>query len=122
MSFFIDPPLLFIVGLLIYFKCNQYARFTKVIISLVVVFIFVFNSVLLYLDIIPCFYPFICYNLNGSEFMFNSNITGICKQDVPLFIAVLLFALYPLWLYAGYASAKILSKNKSRILKNVKIE
>lgn len=122
MSFFIDPPLLFIVGFLLYLKCNKYTRLIKVIISLVVVFIFVFNSVLLYLDIIPCFYPFICDNLTGSEFMFNSNITGIYKQDVPLFIVVILFFLYPLWLYAGYTSAKILSKNKSRILKNVKIE
>ena len=113
MSFLIDPPLLFIVGLLQYSKYSQSTRFVKIVISLVAVFVFILNSLLLYMDIIPCFYPFICDNLTGSEFMFNSNITGIYKQDVPLFIVVILFALYPLWIYAGYACAKMFSKRTS---------
>lgn len=105
MSFLLDPPLLFIFGFLLSSVCSQSTISVKIILGLAVVLIFISVSLLLYLDVLPCFFPFICNNLSGSEFMFHSNITGVYKKDVPLVAVVLLFALYPLWIYAGYAFA-----------------
>ncbi|HEY9205537.1 MAG TPA: hypothetical protein VIO58_06405 [Candidatus Methanoperedens sp.] len=114
MSFLIDPPLLFISGFAIGSILDRLPQTTKMMLGLAVVLIFVSVSLLLYLDILPCFFPFICNNLSGSEFMFHSDIIGIYKKDVPSVAVVLLFALYPLWIYAGYTSAAI-SKHGSRI-------
>ncbi len=104
MSFLIDPPLLIILGILLYLAGVRYALTDgkKNAIGMLVVLLFISVSTLLYLDAIPCFFPFVCGNLSGSEFMFHSNITGIYKKDLPLVVVILLFALYPLWLYAGY--------------------
>ncbi len=104
MSFLIDPALLFIIGMAIYSAGRSLGRRVKIILGLIVVLVFVSVSLLLYLDILPCFFPFICNNLSGSEFMFHSDITGIYKKDVPLIVVIFLFALYPLWIYTGYAS------------------
>ena len=52
----------------------------------------------------------VCNNMSGSEFMFHSDITGIYKKDVPLLMVIVLFALYPVWIYLGYASALLLTK------------
>ncbi len=112
MSFLLDPPLLFIFGFLLSSVFNQSTRSVKIILGLVVVLAFVSISLLLYLDVLPCFFPFICNNLSSSEFMFHSNITGVYKKDVPLVAVVLLFALYPLWIYAGYAFAVRFSKDR----------
>ncbi len=104
MSFLIDPPLLIISGILLYLAGVRYALpdGKKNAIGMLVVLLFISVSTLLYLDAIPCFFPFVCGNLSGSEFMFHSDITGIYKEDVPLVVVILLFALYPLWLYSGY--------------------
>ncbi len=83
-------------------------------IGMLVVFLFISVSALLYLDTIQCSFPFVCGNLSGSEFMFHSDITGIYKEDVPLVVVILLFALYPLWLYSGYIiTRKFLEIQKS---------
>ncbi len=105
MSFLIDPPLLLISGIILYFAGNRFELTgeIKTAAGIIIVFLFISVSVLLYLDAITCFFPVICGNLSGSEFMFHSNITGIYKKDVPLIVVVTLFALYPLWLYSGYA-------------------
>ncbi|VVB95275.1 Uncharacterised protein [uncultured archaeon] len=110
MSFLLDPPLLFIAGFAICSFFGQSSRTVKIVLGLAVVLVFVSVSLLLYLDILPCFFPFICNNLSGSELMFHSNISGIYKKDVPQILVILLFALYPLWIYAGYAMAMRLSK------------
>ncbi len=108
MSFLIDPPLLIFSGFLLYLAGVRYELTggKKIAIGLLIVLLFFSVSALLYLDAIPCFFPFICGSLSGSEFMFHSGITGIYKKDVPLVVVMALFALYPLWLYAGYAIAK----------------
>ncbi len=74
---------------------------------------FIIFSTLLYADVIRCVFPFFS-NLTGSEFMFHTNITGISKSDVPLEIVIILFLLYPFWLYAGYASAWKIDRRKLR--------
>jgi hypothetical protein len=119
MSFIIDPPLLIISGFLLYLAGVRFAltERKKIAIGLLVVLLFISVSALLYLDAIPCFFPFICGNLSGSEFMFHSDITWIYKKDVPLVLVIALFALYPLWLYAGFAIAKIFSKQSKEMLR-----
>jgi hypothetical protein len=116
MSFLLDLPALFIMGFALYYLGNrcELTKLAKVIVGLFIVLPFVFVSLLLYLDVLPCFFPWICNNLTGSEFMFNSNYTGIYKKDVPLIVVILLFALYPPWYYLGYTSARRFFKHSSK--------
>jgi hypothetical protein len=113
MSFLLDPPTLFIIGILLYFIGNKYglARRLKITIGLFVVIIFISFSTLLYMDVFKCVFPIICNGLSGSEFMFHSDITGIYKKDVPLPVVIVLFALYPIFIYLGYAITQFLKAN-----------
>ncbi len=115
MSFIIDPPLLLLLGAGLRFAGTKYAPATekKVTVSIIIVLLFISVSTMLYLDALPCFFPFICGNLSGSEFMFHSDITGIYKKDVPLLFVIILFALYPLWFYSGYEIFRKISEGKS---------
>lgn len=114
MSFLLDPPALFILGALLYFMGNRLRleRLAKMTIGLLVVLIFIIFSIFLYLDIFRCVFPIICSGSSGSEFMFHSDITGIYKQDVPLLVVAFLFALYPIFIYFGYATAMVVSKRR----------
>lgn len=114
MSFLLDPPMLFIIGVLLYFLGNKlgFERLAKITIGVLVVLAFILFSLLLYTDIFRCVFPIVCNNMSGSEFMFHSDITGIHKQDVPLLVVIVLFALYPFWIYLGYAGALLLSKRR----------
>lgn len=120
MSFLLDPPALFIIGVLIYFLGNRLGleRLAKITIGLLVVVVFISFSILLYTDVFRCVFPIICNNLSSSEFMFHSDITGIYKKDVPLLIVIVLFLLYPVFIYLGYASALLISK-RGRFSKKV---
>jgi len=119
MSFIIDPPLLLLSGLAIYFlgKRMKWSRHAKIVVGLAVVLIFVIFSVFLYADIIRCTFPFFSH-MKGSEFMFHSDITHITKSMVPKIVVLFLFLLYPFWIIAGYAYPLILEKRK-RISKEV---
>ncbi len=114
MSFLLDPPVLFIIGAVLYFLGNKLGleRLAKMTIGLLVVVIFIIFSIFLYLDIFRCVFPIICSSSSGSEFMFHSDITGIYKQDVPLLVVAFLFAMYPLFIYFGYATALVISKRR----------
>lgn len=120
MSFLLDPPMLFAAGILLYFIGNKLGleRLAKMAIGLLIVLAFVAFSVLLYADVFRCVFPVVCNGMSGSEFMFHSNITGIYKKDVPLLIVIFLFALYPVWIYLGYASSLLLTK-RLRVSKEV---
>jgi uncharacterized protein (DUF362 family) len=113
MSFLIDPPLLLLFGLAIYLlgKRMQWSRHAKIVIGLIIALIFIIFSALLYTDIIRCTFPFFSH-LSGSEFMFHSNITHITKSMVPEIIVLFLFLLYPVWIFAGYASALLIEKRR----------
>ena len=106
MSFLIDPPLLFLSGLLIYFgaKRLEWDSRSKIAIGVAITLTFIIFSTLLYADVIRCVFPLFS-GMKGSDFMFHTNITEISKSEVPLEIVIILFLLYPFWLYAGYASA-----------------
>ncbi len=100
MSFFIDPPALFILGMFLYHVSRRYRwslRYT-VTVGAAVSTLFVGVSSLLYMDVIHWPLPY----SEGSVWMFHSNITGIDKADVPLLLVVTMFLLYPLWQCLGY--------------------
>jgi uncharacterized protein (DUF362 family) len=63
--------------------------------------LFVGISSMLYMDVIPWPLPY----SEGSVWMFHTNITGIDKTDVPFFLVVSMFLLYPLWHSLGYVIA-----------------
>lgn len=114
MSFLLDPPALFVLGVALYFigKRLKMERLAKITIGLLIVLSFILFSLFLYIDTFRCVFPVICNNMSGSEFMFHSDITGIYKKDVPLLVVIFLFILYPLWIYFGYAAALMLSKRR----------
>ena len=112
MSFFIDPPLLLLSGLFIFFagKRLEWNRHAKIVVGIIIVLAFVVYSSLLYADIFRFVFPFLG-GMKSSEFMFHTSYTGISKSDVPLILVVVLFFLYPFWIFAGYASALLISKH-----------
>lgn len=114
MSFLIDPPLLFIAGIALYFAGRTFGleRLTKITIALLIVFTFVSFSLLLYADVFRCTFPLVCSGQSGSKFMFHSDVTGIYKSDVPFPVVAVLFMLYPVWIYMGYALALMVSKRR----------
>lgn len=115
MSFLIDPPLLFLSGLAIFFLGQRldWNRQSKIVIALLIVLVFVVFSSLLYADLIRCVFPFFS-NMKGSEFMLHSNITGISKEQVPSFAVFLSFLLYPIWIFAGYVVPLLIQKRRRK--------
>lgn len=113
MSFLIDPPLLYLSGLAIFFLGTkaQWSRQAKIVIGLAISLVFIAFSTLLYADIIRCTFPLFS-GMKGSEFMFHTNITHIHSSDVPEIIVLFLFMLYPVWIFAGYATALLYQKRK----------
>lgn len=113
MSFLIDPPLLILSGLAIYFLGQrlEWSRQSKIVLGSGVAIVFVVFSALLYLDLIRCVFPLFS-GLKGSEFMLHTNLTGITKAEVPSIVVVLLFLLYPFWIFGGYSLALLVQKRR----------
>jgi len=113
MSFLIDPPLLILSGLFIYFGGRRlgWNRHAKIVVGVAIVLIFVIFSYLLYADVFRSVFPFFP-EARGSDFMFHSDATGITKDMVPIAVVVFLFILYPIWLFAGYAAALLITKRR----------
>jgi len=113
MSFLIDPPLLVLSGLFIYFGGRRlgWNRHAKIVVGVAIVLIFIIFSSLLYADVFRCVFPYFS-GMSGSDFMLHSNITKISRDKVPAIVVVLYFALYPVWLFAGYAAALLISKRR----------
>ncbi len=107
MSFLLDPPTLVILGVLLSIVEKRYHlgnRTLKIVGGVIVAVFWVFSSAL-YLDVIMWYIPGL-WNMEGSVWMFHSNITGILKAEVPLAVVVLMFLLYPAWLYTGFLAEK----------------
>jgi tetratricopeptide (TPR) repeat protein/uncharacterized protein (DUF362 family) len=125
-SFLIDPPMLFVIGAALYFagKKSGLERLAKITIGLVIVLAFISFSSLLYLDIFPWVQTNdqgVQTNNSSSAFMLHTNgpiiKTGISKDQFPtLFVAIIFLLVYPLALFAGYASALLFSKKRRRKL------
>ncbi|TRO48339.1 DUF362 domain-containing protein, partial [Candidatus Bathyarchaeota archaeon] len=69
--------------------------------ALVSIPLFIGVSSLLYLDVIHWPLPY----REGSVWMFHTLITGIDKADVPVYLVVAMFLLYPAWHALGYVFA-----------------
>ena len=113
MSFFIDPPLLFLCGLAIFLLGNKlnWNRHAKIVVGLFIVLVFIAYSSLLYADFVRFTIPFFA-NQTGSQFMFHTDITSIHKDQIPKLAVFFLFLLYPIWILAGYAVALLWDKRK----------
>jgi len=100
LSYFLDPPALFLLGVFVYYlgKRLGWSLRTTLILGLIIsIGPFMTGSTLLYLDVVDWPLP----PTQGSVWMFHTNITGIRKADVPLAVAVLMLLIYPLWLLFG---------------------
>jgi uncharacterized protein (DUF362 family) len=75
-------------------------RYT-VLIGVVISILFMGTSSMLYMDVIPWPLPY----MEGSIWMFHSNVTGINKADVSVSLVISMFLLYPLWHFFGYMIA-----------------
>jgi len=98
MSFLIDPPLLFVSGLLLGRFVPKGSLRRRIAVGILGVFYAV--SGLLYLDVLPWWDG--RRWTRGSAFMLNSGLNTRLKRraghDV---LAVVLFAAYPLWIWFG---------------------
>lgn len=112
MSFFLDPPALFLLGILLLLtkvKLKLTAQQTRLI-GFIITNLFVLVSVSLFLDMIDWPVNFFDWSspilqpLSGKEWMLHTDVTNI--TDIPAFLAVFLFVLYPLWIFLGYGIAR----------------
>ena len=137
MSFVFDLPALYVLGAALCFIGKKYEleRLTKITVGILIALTFILFSALLYADIFrfPMCNIFEIYNtpiipdMKGSEFIINwpvypilfnnsNNSNYISKDNFPLFFAIVLFLLYPVAIFLGYATALSYSKKQSRKL------
>lgn len=102
MSFLLDPPSLVLLGFLVGRFVHHSQMRLKIASGVVLIFIFV--SVLLYLDVIPWWFG---TWINGSDWMLNSGLgTHLEKQDGMDVLAGIMFAAYPLWMKLGLGAGR----------------
>ena len=104
MSYFLDPPALIILGIIVYYISKRLKwglRTTVVLMALVSLGFFMGGSALLYLDVLAWPLP----PTSGSVWMFHTDFTGIAISDVHVAISVFMLLLYPLWHLGGYLLA-----------------
>ncbi len=133
MSFIFDLPALFVLGVALYFVGRKYdlERLTKITIGILIALSFISISVLLYADIFrfPTISAIQINNLpiipdmTGSEFTINWPVYPfiinnpsqiISKNAFPLLFAIIIFLLYPVAIYLGYAFSLLYSKKRRR--------
>lgn len=103
MSFLLDPPVLFVSGLLLGRFVPEGSRRRRI--ALAVVGLFYGVSGLLYLDVLPWWDG--TRLTRGSDWMLNSGLNTRLKRTAGAdVLAVLLFAAYPLWMWFGMNLAR----------------
>jgi uncharacterized protein (DUF362 family) len=104
MSYFLDPPALFLLGIIVYYLSKRLRwelLVTGIVMGIISVVMFMGGSSLLYLDIVAWPFP----PMPGSVWMFHTNYTGITKESVPVIWAVVMLLIYPFWHLCGYLVA-----------------
>jgi uncharacterized protein (DUF362 family) len=121
MSFVLDPPALFLCGIVLALLNKKFisSQFTRILGALVL-FIFWIVSGALFLDLmewpINLFDPPDFGSIGGKAWMLHTDITGI--QDIPLVLAAGIFLLYPLFLWIGYEITRaIINPHAIKVLK-----
>jgi hypothetical protein len=113
LSFLLDPPALLVIGLLFgkgYYLLTVFGdrvfrrgamRRNLILVGVGVVFLFWIYSALLYLNVIYFPWPFPIW-YGGNVWMLNSGLPlGLTRSGTTDLIAVIVFATYPFWFYAG---------------------
>ncbi len=107
MSFWVDPPALFMFGAIIWILSEKLETPRTVVyaISGGTLASFIIGGIGLYLDWYHWVVPGII-NLKGSYVMLDQGITGLTEATFPAWMAVLFLSLYPFWFALGYEFAK----------------
>ncbi len=120
MSFFLDAFVFFAVGVAMFLVTSwirrklwpKWSSGYTAILGILVTLIFGSMSVLLYLDDNGTSPIFIFLKVvlqmedpSGGYVMLHTNATGVTKADMPWPLVVILFALYPAWVYLGFRTA-----------------
>lgn len=124
-SFLLDPFLLIISGIVIFYVCSRFLnkRFISLL-YLLTILIFYAGSLSLYFNLpyanflyrIAEFFPLMGSSPSGFNFMINSGIFHIPytkPEDAPFYlhlVAGFIFATYPVWLYLGIKSGEKIFK------------
>lgn len=116
MSFLLDPFLAFMLGLIFSFltKGFKFHKNTTFAISAIAISLATTYSILLYLKVVPTdflildtFARFLPIEQQfGPRIMFHSNATDVTKELFPPGVVVLFYALYFVWFYLGFKSAR----------------
>jgi hypothetical protein len=106
-SFWVDPPALFMFGAIIWILAERHGAPRSVLyaISGGIIASFTIGGIGLYLDWYRWIVPGIV-NLRGSYVMLDQGLTGLTTATFPAWIAVLLLSIYPFWFAVGFEFAK----------------
>jgi hypothetical protein len=120
LSFYLDAFLFFGLGVVL-FASSRYIekrlprywhRKHSVTAALLIAIFFDGTSVSLYLDstgtgVVYKFLKFLIgvEDPNGTYIMLHTNVTNLTSADMPWYLLVILFALYPFWVYLGFSTA-----------------
>ncbi|MFX0084890.1 MAG: DUF362 domain-containing protein [Candidatus Hodarchaeota archaeon] len=122
MSFFLDPPTLVLLGIVLAILNKKLisSQITRIL-GFLILLVFWGVSGALFLDWIP--WPFNLFDITppifeeigGKAWMLHTDITGI--TDIPIFLAILLFLTYPFFLILGYEVTRaIIDPHRIKIL------
>src|SRR5271157_1164252 len=107
MSFFVDPPGLFMMGIVVYLLSVRFKTPKSVLYAAsgAITGSFTFGGIGLYLNWFTWTVPGLI-NLKGSYVMLDQGITGLSAATFPTWIAPIFLCFYPFWFTLGYETAK----------------
>jgi hypothetical protein len=107
MSFWVDPPALFMFGAIVYILSVRYEAAKSVVYAIcgAVIVSFTVGGIGLYLDWYRWVIPGLV-NLKGSYVMLDQGITGLTTATFPAWLVILFLPLYPFWFALGLETAK----------------
>ncbi len=122
LSYILDPPILLLLGMFGYYLWKRLRGvvsdgWREIVSTLYGAFFcfgaFMMGSAALYLDLWDWPIPY----TEGPVWMFHTDITGIAKADVAVWIAVVMLFLYPVWYLLGYRAARAFDEGFYRLEK-----
>lgn len=107
MSFWVDPPALFMFGAIIWILSEKYETPKSMLYAIAggTIASFTIGGIGLYLDWYHWIVPGIV-DLRGSFVMLDQGLTGLTTATFPAWLSVLFLSLYPFWFAVGFEFAK----------------